>query len=125
MGLKAFRYKYARQHLDMPASVRSGCRRKTIQIALHLPDNYRKICLETSDNLWPFLILFGTLTYASDQDHEPRDINQFGDAIGKWCKRQGFELLMVRVAEAHKSGKVHYHYAAIIPRRLTPPMPDE
>jgi hypothetical protein len=81
--------------------------------------------LDTSADLGPVRIIFGTLTYGPDFDYEPCDINLFGDAFSKWCIRKGFELRMVWVAEPHKSGKVHYHYVALIPKQFKPPMPDK
>jgi len=68
---------------------------------------------------------FGTLTYATDDQWEPRHISDLMRHYRKWCKRRGVTFRVVWVAELTKRGRVHYHYCFWVPLGITPPKPDK
>jgi len=68
--------------------------------------------------------VFGTLTYRADAEWSAGDIRSCLNRFDMWAKRKGFPLLCVWVREWHESGKPHYHYLMLVPKGITPPMPD-
>lgn len=73
-----------------------------------------------------------TLTYRDDARWEPRDVTDFLQRVRQWCRRRGFKMRYVWVAEmqeerAAKFGvqKPHFHLLIWVPRHFTLPKPDK
>lgn len=66
-----------------------------------------------------------TLTYAPDQEWQPRQISRLMQCIRDYLHRRGAKLRAVWVMELHKSGRPHYHVLLWLPRGITLPKPDK
>jgi hypothetical protein len=73
-----------------------------------------------------------TLTYRDDAQWEPRDVTDFLQRVRQWCKRRGFRMRYVWVAEmqeqraaTHGVEKPHFHLLLWVPRSFTLPKPDK
>jgi len=69
--------------------------------------------------------IFGTLTYRPDVEWSPGQVSGLMRHLRQWCARRSVSLRLVWVAEQHKSGRVHYHFIAFLPRWLSLPKPDK
>lgn len=68
---------------------------------------------------------FVTLTYRPGVEWSPRHVSQLQEHYRKWLKRRGHVLRSVWVLELTQAGIPHYHLILVLPRGLTPPMPDK
>lgn len=73
-----------------------------------------------------------TLTYRDDARWEPRDVTDFLQRVRQWCRRRGFKMRYVWVAEMQEERaatfgvqKPHFHLLIWVPRQFALPKPDK
>jgi hypothetical protein len=66
-----------------------------------------------------------TLTYAQDDQWQPRHLSDLVHHIRRWMARRGHTLRQEWVAELTARGRLHYHLCLWLPQGLTLPKPDK
>jgi hypothetical protein len=68
---------------------------------------------------------FVTLTYAENQDWNPKQVSRYMARLYDWCRCQGLAIRAEWCLEVTKRGRPHYHVIVWLPKRLALPKPDK